>query len=127
MRRFGAHEQRWEEPVSENDCVSCKIVPGEMESEAVHDEEDVLAFEDVSGKAPMHVLGAPKEHVSSPAEVGFLSEAVVKRLLEVAEVAEKMDVAESAYAFRINNGSDAGQEVFHLHAHMVGGKSMGMP
>ncbi len=114
--------------MSEDDCVFCKIVRGEMESEVVHDEEEVMAFEDISGKAPMHVLVVPKEHVSSLAEVGRLPDAVTKRLFEVAqEVAEKMDVAESGYVFRINNGFDAGQEVFHLHAHVMGGERLGMP
>ena len=128
MRRFGTYEERWEEPVSEDDCVFCKIVRGEMESEVVHDEEEVLAFEDISGKAPMHVLVVPKEHVSSLAEVGRLSDVVTKRLFGAAqEVAEKMGVAESGYVFRINNGPDAGQEVFHLHAHVMGGERLGMP
>jgi histidine triad (HIT) family protein len=128
LRRFGAYEKRREEPVSEDDCVFCKIVRGEMESEVVHDEEEVLAFEDISGQAPVHVLVVPKEHVSSLAEVGKLSDAVTKRLFEVArEVAEKMDIAESGYVLRINNGPDAGQEVFHLHAHVMGGERLGMP
>jgi histidine triad (HIT) family protein len=114
--------------MSGKDCVFCQIVRGEMKTEVVHDEEEVLAFEDISGKAPVHVLVVPKEHVSSLAEVGRLSDGVAKRLFEVAhEVAQKMDVADSGYAFRINNGLDAGQEVFHLHAHVMGGKKMGMP
>ena len=88
-----------------------------------------MAFEDISGKAPVHVLVVPKKHISSLAEVGKLPDAVAKRLFEAAqEVAQKMDVAESGYTFRINNGSDAGQEVFHLHAHdVMGGKRLGMP
>lgn len=114
--------------MSENDCIFCKIARGEMESEVVHDEEGVLAFRDISGKAPVHVLVIPKEHVSSLAEIRKLPEVVAKRIFEVAqEVAEKMDVADSGYAFRINNGPDAGQEVFHLHAHVMGGKRLGMP
>jgi len=114
--------------MSENDCIFCKIVSGEMESEVVHDEEGVLAFKDASGKAPVHVLVIPKQHVASMAEIEQLPDAVAKRIFEVAqEVAEKTNVAESGYVFRINNGSDAGQEVFHLHAHVMGGKRMGMP
>ena len=114
--------------MSENDCIFCKIVRGEIESEVVHDEEGVLAFKDISQKAPVHVLVVPKEHVSSLAEVGRLSDAVAKRLFEVAQrVAERTSVAESGYAFRINDGPDAGQEVFHLHAHVMGGKRLGMP
>jgi histidine triad (HIT) family protein len=110
--------------MSENECIFCKIVSGETESEVVHDEEGVLAFKDISAKAPVHALVIPKEHVSSIEEVGELSAAVTKRLFEVAE---KTGVAESGYVSRINNGPDSGQEVFHLHAHVMGGRRTGMP
>ena len=114
--------------MSENDCVFCKIVRGDMESEVVHDEEGVLAFHDISGKAPVHVLVIPKKYVSSMAEMKRLPDAVAKRHFEVApKVTEEQGVAESGYAFRINNGPDAGQEVFHLHAHVMGGRRIGMP
>ena len=114
--------------MSANDCTFCKIVRGEMESDVVHDEEEVLAFRDISGKAPVHVLVIPKEHISSLAEVSKVSDAVTKRIFEVAqEVAERMNVADSGYAFRINNGPDAGQEVSHLHVHVMGGRRLGMP
>lgn len=113
--------------MSENECVFCKIVRGEAESEVVHDEEGVLAFHSVNGKAPVHVLVIPKQHVSSLAEVAQLPDVVAKRVFEVAQaVAEKTGVAESGYVFRINNGPDAGQEVFHLHAHVMGGERMEM-
>jgi histidine triad (HIT) family protein len=124
----GAYEECREELMSEDDCIFCKIVNGEMETEVVHDEDGVLAFKDMSAKTPAHVLVIPKEHVSSLQDVGKLPDGVVKRIFEVAQqVAEKMDVAESGYVFRINNGRDAGQEVFHLHAHVMGGRRMGMP
>jgi histidine triad (HIT) family protein len=113
--------------VSENDCVFCKIVRGEMESEVVHHEEGVMAFHSINGKAPVHVLVIPKQHVSSLAEAQRLPEAVAKRIFEVAHaVAKKTGVSESGYVFRINNGPDAGQEVFHLHAHVMGGEGMEM-
>ncbi len=114
--------------MSENDCIFCNIVAGEAESEVVHDEEGVMAFMDIGAKAPVHVLVIPKEHVSSLQEVGRLPDGVAKRIFEVAqEVAESMGIAGSGYAFRINNGPDARQEVFHLHAHVMGGRKMGMP
>ena len=114
--------------MSDDNCVFCKIVRGEEESKVVHDEEGVLAFHSIGGQAPVHVLVIPKEHVSSLEEVGRLPDGVAKRIFEVAQtVAEKEGIAESGYAFRINNGPDAGQEVFHLHAHVMGGERMGMP
>src|SRR4051794_8305598 len=124
----GAYEECRGGVVSEDDCNFCKIVNGDTDAEVVHDEDGVLAFKDMSAKTPAHVLDIPKEHVSSLEEVGKLPDGVVKRIFEVAQqVAEKMDVAESGYVFRINNGRDAGQEVFHLHAHVMGGRRMGMP
>ena len=114
--------------MSENDCIFCKIARGEMDAEVLHEDKDVIAFEDIDGKAPVHVLVIPKQHVPSMAQMEMLSDGVSKRLFEVAQaVAEKKGVAESGYAFRINNGRDSGQEVFHLHAHVMGGRRLSMP
>jgi histidine triad (HIT) family protein len=114
--------------VSEADCIFCKIARGELDAQIVHDEDDVLAFEDINSKAPVHVLVIPKQHVANLEEIGALPDAVVKRLFEVSSaVAEKLGVTEGGYAIRINNGRDAGQDVFHFHLHVMGGKKLGMP
>lgn len=114
--------------VSEKDCLFCKIVRGEIEAEVVHDEDEVLAFNDINSKAPVHVLVIPRQHVANLEEIGDLPDAVVKRLFEVASlVAEKLGVTENGYAVRLNNGADAGQEIFHLHLHVMGGRKLGMP
>jgi histidine triad (HIT) family protein len=114
--------------VSEADCIFCKIARGELDAEVVHDEDDILAFKDINGKAPVHILVVPRQHVANLEEIGALPESVVKRMFEVASVvAEKLGVTEGGYAVRINNGRDAGQEVFHLHLHVMGGTKLGMP
>ena len=114
--------------MSEPDCIFCKIVRGEIDSEVVHDEDEVLAFKDIKGQAPVHVLVVPKQHVASLEEVTQLPESVARRLFEVSSmVAQELGVAQSGYAVRINNGRDAGQEVFHLHLHVLGGRRLGMP
>jgi histidine triad (HIT) family protein len=114
--------------VSEADCVFCRIVRGEIEAEVVYDEDDVLAIEDINSKAPVHVLIIPRQHVANLEEIGALPDTVVKRLFEVAStVAEKLSVRDEGYAVMINNGRDAGQEVFHLHLHVMGGRRLGMP
>ncbi len=114
--------------MSENGCVFCKIAGGEEESEVVHNEEGVMAFHSIGGQAPVHMLVIPKERISSLQEIDKLPDGVAKRIFEVArEVAERMGIEESGYAFRINNGPDSGQEVFHLHAHLMGGRKMRMP
>ena len=110
------------------DCIFCKIARGEIDAEVVHDEDEVLAFKDINGRAPVHVLVIPRRHVASLEEVTSLSEPVARRLLEVSSmVAGRLGVGESGYAVRINNGPDAGQEVFHLHLHVLGGERIGMP
>ena len=114
--------------MSEADCVFCRMVRGEIEAEVVYDEDDVLAIEDINSKAPVHVLIIPRQHVANLEEIGALPDTVVKRLFEVAStVAEKLGVRDEGYAVMINNGRDAGQEVFHLHLHVMGGRRLGMP
>ena len=114
--------------MSEPDCIFCKIVRGEIDAEVVHDEDEVLAFEDIQGRAPVHVLVIPKQHVASLEEVTQLPESVTRRLFEVSSmVAQELGAGQSGYAVRINNGPDAGQEIFHLHLHVLGGKRLGMP
>ena len=114
--------------MSEADCIFCRIVRGEIEAKVVYDEDDVLAFEDINSKAPVHVLIIPRQHVANLEEIGALPDTVVKRLFEVAStVAEKLGVRDGGYAVIINNGRDAGQEVFHLHLHVMGGRRLRMP
>ena len=112
----------------DGDCLFCKIAAGEVEAKMVHEEEEVVAFEDINGRAPVHVLVIPRRHVPNLEGIAALPDRVTKRLFEVSsEVAAKLGVAEGGYAVRINNGADAGQEIFHLHLHVLGGRKMGMP
>ena len=114
--------------MDERDCIFCKIVRGEMDAEVVQDEDQVLAFKDIRGLAPVHVLVIPKQHLGSLEAITQLPEKVARRLFEVSsEVAAKLGVRESGYAVRVNNGPDAGQGVFHLHLHVLGGKTLEMP
>jgi histidine triad (HIT) family protein len=114
--------------VSEDDCIFCKIAEKEIEADIVLEDESVVAFHDMNGRAPVHVLVIPRQHVESMEQTAELPDAVAKRLFGASrEVAEKLGVAESGYAVRINNGPDAGQEVFHMHLHVLGGERIGMP
>ncbi len=109
----------------QEDCPFCQIARGEMDTEFVHEGENVVAFEDLDPKAPVHVLVIPRDHATAATDV---PPETLKELMSAAQtVAEKQGVAESGYAIRINNGEDAGQEVEHLHIHVLGGRRLGMP
>jgi diadenosine tetraphosphate (Ap4A) HIT family hydrolase len=104
------------------------MASGEEEWEVVYKEEGMMAFYSIGGEAPAHVLAVSRDHVSSSEEIGQLSEGVAKCSFEaVLAVPAKMDVAGFGYAFGINNGSDARQEVFDLRVRDVGGIKMEMP
>ena len=109
----------------QEDCPFCQIVRGEMETDIVHEEENLVAFEDMNPSAPVHVLVVPREHVGAATEV---QPERLKELIDATQtVAEQKGIAESGYAIRVNHGEDAGQEVEHLHFHVMGGKELGMP
>ena len=111
--------------MSNGDCPFCQISRGEMDTEFVHEEENLVAFEDLDPKAPVHVLVIPREHITAMTDV---PQETLKQLIDTTQtVAERQGVAESGYAIRINNGEDAGQEVEHLHIHVIGGRELGMP
>ncbi len=105
-------------------CVFCKIVKGEIPAEVVAETPRVLAFKDINPQAPVHVLVIPKEHVEDPAELGD----VAGEMFQVAvEVAKKLGIAETGFRMVMNKGPDAGQEVAHLHLHVLGGRRMSWP
>ena len=109
----------------QEDCPFCQIARGEMDTEFVHEGENLVAFEDLDPKAPVHVLVIPREHLTSVIDA---PPDILKELMDATQaVAEKQGVAESGYAIRINNGEDAGQEVEHLHIHVLGGRGLSMP
>jgi histidine triad (HIT) family protein len=107
-------------------CIFCRIASGEIPSKFVAESASCVAFRDLSPQAPVHVLVIPREHVTSLNDVQ--SATLMGDLLSLArDVAAKEGIAESGYRVVINTGSDGGQSVFHLHAHVLGGRHMGWP
>lgn len=106
-----------------DDCIFCKIASGEISTKAIYENDDVIAFDDLSPQAPVHSLVIPKEHYRN------LSDEVPSQILgalfsAVREVALLKGVAESGYRVIINNGPDSNQTVPHLHIHILGGRHM---
>jgi histidine triad (HIT) family protein len=109
-------------------CVFCRIVGGGASAAIVHRDEWVVAFRDIRPVAPTHILIVPASHIASLSELKAEDEALWGRLFSVAHdlaVQEKVDSA--GYRVVVNTGSDAGQTVFHLHLHLIGGRRMHWP
>jgi histidine triad (HIT) family protein len=100
-------------------------VAGEVPSDVVYQDEDFLAFRDISPQAPVHVVVIPKTHIASLAELTEGQKELAGRLIIVAkELAEKEGIARTGYRLAINCGPEGGQEVPHLHLHLIGGRRL---
>jgi histidine triad (HIT) family protein len=109
-------------------CVFCRIVDGDIPAKVVHQDAQVLVFEDVNAQAPVHLLVIPKRHVGSVQDCEGEDAALLGHLLlTCSKVARIKNLAQSGYRIVTNTGVDAGQSVAHLHFHVVGGRSMGWP
>lgn len=109
-----------------SDCLFCRIAGGEIPSKKVYEDESVYAFEDIAPKAPTHVLVIPKKHISRLADVSPGDEALLGAVAaRAASIARERWLSD----FRLvaNNGEGAGQSVFHLHFHLLGGRAMTWP
>jgi histidine triad (HIT) family protein len=107
-------------------CLFCRIVRGEIPAKKVAEDEHCVAFRDINPQAPTHVLVVPREHVASLNEA--TDPALVGRLaLFAARIAREEGIAERGYRTVFNTNAEAGQTVFHLHLHLLGGRHMGWP
>ena len=107
-------------------CLFCRIVRKEIPAKIVAETEDCLAFRDINPQAPVHILVVPRAHVASLNEMKDSS--MVAKLTDVAtDLAHREGLAERGYRLVINTNADAGQTVFHLHLHLLGGRHMGWP
>ncbi|MBO5340918.1 MAG: histidine triad nucleotide-binding protein [Oscillospiraceae bacterium] len=109
-----------------SDCLFCKIIKGEIPSSKVYEDELCYAFYDIDPQAPVHFLVIPKEHIASAADVNESNAAVVAHIFTViAKVTKQLGV--DSYRVVSNIGLQAGQSVFHLHFHVLGGRDMTWP
>ena len=109
-------------------CLFCRIIAGEIPSDTIYQDERCLAFRDVNPQAPVHVLVIPRDHLESLDDAGQRDEALLGHLLRVAaRVANEQGLSDSGYRTAINTGAGAGQSVFHLHVHVLGGRALSWP
>ena len=108
------------------DCLFCKIIKGEIPSTKVYEDDEILAFKDINPAAPIHILVIPKKHIESLAHMQKEDEAIVGKIYGVInKIAEEKGFKDNGYRVIVNCGKDAGQEVMHLHFHVLAGAKFG--
>jgi histidine triad (HIT) family protein len=109
-------------------CLFCKIINREIPGSIVYEDDQVLAFNDINPQAPTHVLLVPKRHIASLDELAPQDDPIVGELVRrAAAIARSTGIAASGYRTVFNTNRDAGQTVFHIHLHLLGGRSLGWP
>lgn len=109
-----------------DDCLFCRIVRGEIPAAVVHKDDHVVAFRDINPQAPVHVVIVPREHVASLNDATD-AEMLGRLSLAASEIARREGIADSGYRTVVNTNRAAGQTVFHIHLHLLGGRSMAWP
>ena len=114
--------------MSNDNCLFCKILNGEIPAEIIYESDTSIAFRDINAKAPTHVLVIPRKHISTINDIEVHDEAVIGSLYTAArEIAAQEGIAEDGYRTVMNCNESAGQMVFHIHLHVLGGRRMDWP
>lgn len=109
-----------------NDCLFCKIIKGEIPSNKVYEDDEFLAFYDINPAAPIHILVIPKKHIDSLAKIEKEDEVLIGKIYGIInKIAEEKGFKEEGYRVIVNCGENGGQEVMHLHFHILAGTRLG--
>ena len=108
-------------------CLFCQIAAGERPATIVHRGDGVIAFRDINPQAPTHILIIPTKHIVSVADMTVEDEGLIGRMMAAAKAIAQQEHLSQGYRLVINNGVQAGQSVFHLHIHLLGGRAMHWP
>jgi histidine triad (HIT) family protein len=109
-------------------CLFCRVIAGEIPATIVHQDDQLVAFKDINGQAPLHVLIVPRRHIPSLNDLGPDDDALVGEMIRrAAALAGEHGVAERGYRTVFNCNADAGQSVFHIHLHVLGGRTLAWP
>lgn len=111
-----------------SECIFCKIRDGEIPADIIHQDDVCLAFRDIDPKAPTHVLLIPRQHIATLDDITAEQEAAMGHIVAAAaRLARELGVADSGYRLVANCNADGGQVVFHIHFHLLGGRSLSWP
>ena len=107
-------------------CIFCKIINGEIPSDKVYEDDEILAFKDINPAAPIHILVIPKKHIKSLLDIEESDYVLIGKIQKVINIiAKQLNIEEEGYRVIVNCGKDGGQEVGHLHFHLLAGKQLG--
>jgi histidine triad (HIT) family protein len=110
------------------DCIFCKIINKEIPASMVFEDEKMIAFNDINPQAPIHILLIPREHFASLNDIPEKKKNILSHLLlKARQIAQEKGIAEKGYRIVLNTEKDSGQEVFHIHFHLLGGRRMHWP
>ena len=109
------------------DCLFCKISNGEIPANKVYENDDFLAFNYIDPKAPVHILVIPKKHFDNISELSFSDKKLTAGLMSTASKIAELENLTKGFRIVLNTGVDGGQSVFHVHAHLLGGRSLTWP
>lgn len=109
----------------EKDCIFCKIVNGDIKTDIRYEDDKIIAFNDINPQSPVHILIVPKRHIKNLNETD--DDIAGYSILMARDIAKQSDIAAEGYRIVINSGHDGGQEVDHLHIHLLGGRRMKWP
>jgi histidine triad (HIT) family protein len=114
--------------MTKSDCLFCRIIAHEVPASIVYEDDRVLAFNDINPQGPTHVLVVPKRHIASLNEIGVEDDQIIGELVRrAAAIAKDRGLSAGGYRTVFNTNRDAGQTVFHIHLHLLGGRSMKWP
>ncbi|HEX9263429.1 MAG TPA: histidine triad nucleotide-binding protein [Candidatus Binatia bacterium] len=111
-----------------NDCLFCAMADGKIKADIVYRDDRVIAFKDIKPRAPVHLLIIPRKHLAGVLDIEPDDGPIIGEIFQVAaRLARDQGIAESGFRIVVNSGPDAGQSVFHLHYHLIGGRQMSWP
>ena len=110
------------------DCIFCKIIHNKISTDRVFENQNVVAFNDIEPKAPIHILIIPKKHINSIGDLNHNDKALMGEMIYAAkEISEKINIKESGFRCIFNTNNDGGQTVFHIHMHLMAGRKLNWP
>lgn len=110
------------------DCLFCKVISGDIPAKIIYQDDTVVAFDDINPQAPHHKLIIPREHIATINDLTPANNALIGQMVQTAKtLAKELNIAEDGYRLVMNCNAGAGQTVFHIHLHLLGGRAMAWP